>query len=357
MNSPRIRSRSLNNTTILLLVTIALFIAIYVISMIVFKDAQFGKFSVFFNLINTKAYLLVLALALTVAMIPGSIDISVGGVTGLVSMTISMMLSVYGLNAGLSIPAALAIGLAFGVMQGYLVAYMEIQPFIITLTGMFFARGLVSVINSQSVAVTDATFKNWVDLKFYIPFLYNIRGNGTYDYAYLTLGAVIALAVLILMILLLKFTRFGRSLYASGGNRQSAMLMGINVKKTIFTAHVLSGLLAGIGGLLFTLMFPAGNSMLGRGYEIDAIAAAVIGGTMLNGGVGLPIGTFFGVMINAVVARVVPMMGLTEPSWPSVITAVFLLVFIVLQSLLVIAGNKEGGIRQILPEWLKFREK
>lgn len=348
------KRKGLSSAGLLLIITISLFVLLYVISLFSFADSNFAKFSVFFNLINNKAYLLMLALGLTVVMITGSIDISVGGVTGLVSMVIATMLAADGVSAVWMIPVALGIGLAFGIVQGFLVSYMDIQPFIVTLSGMFFARGMISVINASSVPITNQLFMSWSSAKMYIPFLFNERKNGTPDIAYLTPAAIVAIVILIVLIIALKKTKFGRSLYAVGGNPQSALLMGINVKKTKFMAHVLCGVLAGIGGFLFTLLSPSGNPGNGYGYEIDAISSSVIGGIMLSGGVGLPIGTFFGVLINALIERVVPLLGIVDASWPRIITSAFLFAFIVLQSVFGSASRK-GGLNSVLPEWLKFK--
>jgi len=353
-SSDMIKHKKLSNTGIMLVITIGLFVLLYAVSVILFKNNNFAKFSVFFNFFNTKAYLLAISLGMTVVMITGSIDISVGSVTGLVSMVIAVMLTENGINAVWTIPASLGIGLAFGLVQGFLVAYMEIQPFIVTLSGMFFARGMISMIRIVSIPISDDTFMKWSDMKLYIPFLYNESRRGVRDTAYLTVAAVIALTVLVILIILLKYTRFGRSLYAVGGNKQSAMLMGINAKKVKFMAHVICGLLAGIGGFCFTLFAPSGNPANGLRYEMDAISSSVIGGAMLSGGVGLPIGTFFGVMINGLVARIVPMLGLIDAAWPSIITSAFLFAFIVLQSILAMAGRKDS-IERLLPDWLRFK--
>lgn len=351
--APLTKRKGMSNTGIMLLITISLFILLYVISSIMFVDSNFAKYSVFFNLLNLKAYLLMLALGVTVVLITGSIDISVGRVAGLVSMVIAVMLKESGVSAIWAIPVSLGIGLAFGIAQGFLVAYMEIQPFIVTLSGMFFARGMISVINPESVSITDKLFTSWSNAKMYIPFLHNVRGNGTLDVAYLTPASIVAIIVLIVIIIALKKTKFGRSLYAVGGNPQSALLMGINVKRTKFMAHVLCGLLAGIGGLLFTLFAPSGNPGNGTGYEIDAISSSVIGGVMFSGGVGLPIGTFFGVLINSLIERVVPLLGIVEASWPRVITSGFLFTFIVLQSIFASAG---GGFKLRLPKWMRSKK-
>lgn len=350
------KRKGLSSTRVLLLITVSLFVLLYVISLFMFKDSNFAKYSIFFNLFNNKAYLLMLSLGLTVVLITGSIDISVGGVTGLVSMVIAVMLTEHSVNALWTIPVALSVGMAFGIVQGFLVSYMEIQPFIVTLSGMFFARGMISVISAKSVPITNELFMSWSSAKVYIPFLYNMRKNGTPDVAYLTPAAIVAIIVIVVLIIVFKKTKFGRSLYAIGGNAQSALLMGINVKRTKFMAHTLCGLLAGIGGLLFTLLSPSGNPGNGYGYEIDAISSSVIGGVMLSGGVGLPIGTLFGVLINALIQRVVPLLGIVDASWPRIITSAFLFAFIVLQSVIVIVSRK-GGFKLLLPEWMKFKSK
>jgi simple sugar transport system permease protein len=355
-SAPAIKRKGLSNTGIMLMITIGLFVFLYTVSGLMFRDSNFAKFSVFFNFFNTKAYLLALSLGLTVVMITGSIDISVGSVTGLVSMVIAVMLTEHGVHALWTIPISLGIGLAFGLAQGFMVAYLEIQPFIVTLSGMFFARGMISVIRPRSVPISDAVFMSWSGAKLYIPFLYNESRRGVRDVAYLTPAALIALIVLVILIILLKYTRFGRSLYAVGGNRQSALLMGIDAQKTKFLAHVLCGVLAGIGGFLFTLFAPSGNPGNGLRYEMDAISSSVIGGAMLSGGVGLPIGTFFGVLVNGLVARVVPLLGLIDAAWPSIITSAFLFAFIVLQSVLALAGKNTGASAgAALPDWLRFK--
>jgi simple sugar transport system permease protein len=354
MKDIKIKRKGLDNSGILLIITISLFLILYIASVILFRDSSFGKYSIFFNtFFNEKPYLLAISLGLTVVMIAGSIDISVGGVIGLVAMVIAVMLTEHGIPAIWTIPVVLGIGLAFGIAQGFLVAYMKIQPFIVTLTGMVFARGMISVLRPVSVPITDPTFLSWSDAKLYIPFLYNVRRNGTHDVAYLVPAGIVVLIVLVVLILLLKYTRFGRSLYAVGGNMQSALLMGINPQRTKFMAHVLCSVLAAIGGFVFTLGMPGGSPDYGRGYEIHAISSSIIGGSMLSGGVGLPIGTFFGVLINLLVQRVVPLIGLREASWPTIITSAFLFVFIVLQSVLSIVSKTDS--RQLLPAWLRLK--
>ena len=214
---------------------------------------------------------------------------------------------------------------------------------------MLFARGMISVIKPASVPISDSVFMAWSSAKVYIPFLFNERKNGTRDVAYLTPAAIVALIILVIMIIILKRTKFGRSLYAVGGNKQSALLMGINVRRTKFFAHVICGLLAGIGGYLFTLLSPSGNPGNGLGYEIDAISSSVIGGASLSGGAGSAVGTLFGVLINALVQRVVPLLGIVDASWPRIITSGFLFVFIVLQSVLTSVGRASAPSQGCCP--------
>jgi simple sugar transport system permease protein len=300
----------LSNQMILLIITISLFLFLYITSVILFRDDNFGSPVLFFNtFFNSKPFILAISLGMTIVMISGSIDISVGSITGLVAMVIAVMLTDHGANAFWAIPVALGIGLAFGIVQGFLVAYMKIQPFIVTLVGLFFGRGLISMIRPVSVPVINDTFMAWSGARYYIPFLYTINRRGIQTFAYLTPASIAVLSALILVIILLKFTRLGRSLYAVGGNAQSALLMGIDPQKTKMFAHIACGLLAGLGGLVFTLCTPSGSPDYGRAYEIQAISSSIIGGAMLSGGVGLPIGTFFGVMINLLVERVVPNLG------------------------------------------------
>jgi len=328
------RRQPLSDSTFLLTITVCMFILIYALSIIFLGDQGFNKIQMFFNLFNENAALIVIACGLTIVMVTGSIDISVGGVTALICTACTVCLNDYGFNFFTALLLALAIGLAFGLVQGFLIAYMEIQPFIVTLAGMFMGRGLVALIEENQIQVSNEAFKNLSSSRIVIPFLGYYNKKGVFIPAKLEYGVVVAVIIVVLMYFLLKKTKLGRHFYAVGGNAQSALMMGINVRKTRFFAHVLCGLLAGIGGFLYLFHTRSGSVQQATGLEMDAIAASIIGGTLLTGGVGNIIGTLFGVLINGLVLLVVTAIGSQDPWWPQITRAAMLCFFIVLQSII-----------------------
>lgn len=332
-NKPK-RKESLTDTTFLLTITITLFIAIYILSIVFLGDKGFSKIQMLFNLFNENAALIVIACGLSVVMITGSIDISVGGSTALICTTCIVCLNKYGFNFVTSLILALAIGLVFGVVQGFLVAYLEMQPFIVTLAGMFLGRGLVALIEVNQIQVSNAGFEKLSGLRVQIPFLGDVNRRGVFIQSKLEYGVIVAIIIVCLMFFLLKKTKLGRSFYAVGGNAQSALMLGINVKRTRFYAHVLCGLLAGIGGFLYLFHTRSGSVQQATGLEMDAIAASIIGGTLLTGGVGNIFGTLFGVLTSGIVLLIVTAIGSQDPWWPQITRAAMLCFFIVLQSVI-----------------------
>lgn len=325
---------ALTDTAYLLTITISLFILIYALSIAFLGDKGFSKIQMFFNLFNENAALIVIACGLSIVMITGSIDISVGGSTALICTSCIVCLNNYGFNFFTSLVLALAIGLLFGAIQGYLIAYLEMQPFIVTLAGMFLGRGLVALIEVNQVQVNNAGFEKLSGARILIPFLGDVNKKGVFIQSKLEYGVVIALIIVLLMYFLLKKTKLGRSFYAVGGNPQSALMLGINVKRTRFNAHLLCGLLAGIGGFLYLFHTRSGSVQQATGLEMDAIAASIIGGTLLTGGVGNIFGTLFGVLTSGIVLLVVTAIGSQDPWWPQITRAAMLCFFIVLQSII-----------------------
>ena len=291
MKANGMQKKKMTGNGFLLLITIALFAVMYIAGMIIFADKGFAKPQMFLNLFVSNAGLLVIACGLTIVMITGGIDISVGSVTALVCMVLADLMENKGVNTYVAVLVALLIGVAFGVVQGFLVAYLDIQPFIVTLAGMFFGRGMTAIISTDMISIKNELFLKWANFRFYMPFG-STNKKGKFIPAYIPPTVVIAVIVVIIIAVLLKYRKFGRKLYAIGGNRQSALMMGLNVKRTMFQAYVLDGFLAGLGGFLFCLNSCAGFVEQAKGLEMDAISSAVIGGTLLSGGVGTPIGTF-----------------------------------------------------------------
>lgn len=334
------KKRNISDTNLLLTITIVVFFAMYIGAM-VFQGGGFLKTQTFFNILNANAALLITSCGLSLVMITGGIDISVGGVVALVSMSCGVYLDYMGGNVAMSILIALGIGLAFGLVQGFLVAYLDIQPFIVTLAGMFFARGMTAIISKDMISITNETFMAWAKMKLYLPFGGYLNKKGVMVYPYMYPTVVIALVFLVLAFIMLKYTKFGRSIYAVGGNEQSALMMGLNVRRVKLKAYVLDGFLCGVGSILFCLNTLGGFVEQAKGFEMDAIASSVIGGTLLTGGVGNVFGTLFGVLIKATIEAFITFQGTLSSWWTRITIAALLCFFIVLQSVLAMMKKKK----------------
>lgn len=333
------QKKKMTSSGFLLLITIVLFFAMYAAGMVIFADKGFAKPQMFLNLFVSNAGLLVISCGLTIVMITGGIDISVGSVTALVCMVMADLMENKGVSAYVAVLAALLIGLAFGVVQGFLVTYMGIQPFIVTLAGMFFARGMTSIVHTDPFNVQNEAFVKLKDTRVIVPGMGSVNRIGKYVNAYVEIGVIVAILIVVIMFVMLRWTKLGRSFYAVGGNRQSALMLGINVKKTRFLAHLLSGLLAGIAGYVYFLHVGSGAATHASGMEMNAIASSIIGGTLLTGGVGNIIGTFFGVLSLSTIQNIVSSAGLDQAWWTGITIAAMLCLFLVIQSV-VLARKK-----------------
>jgi simple sugar transport system permease protein len=329
-----------SDTNLLLVITICIFLAMYLIA-VVSLGAGFLKPQTFLNLFNENAALIVMSCGLSIVMVGAGIDISVGGVTALVCMSCVVYLDDHGGNVAGSIGVALAIGLAFGVAQGFLISYLQIQPFIVTLAGMFFARGMTTIVEVNPRSVENEAFNVIKNTRIILPGLGTLNKNGTYVDAYIEPGVVVALAVVAVLFICLKWTRFGRNLYAIGGNSQSALMLGINLKRTKFISYILSGLLAGIGGYIYFMHTGYGAVTQASGAEMKAIASSIIGGTLLTGGVGNIVGTLFGVLSLGTINNIVTSIGLDGPWWTGITIGGMLCFFIVLQSIILGYRNRK----------------
>lgn len=334
------KSGGMTDTNLLLTITIVVFILMYGGAML-FLGEGFLKPQAFFNILNGNASLIILACGLSIVMITGGIDISVGGVTALVCMSCAVYLDHHDGNVVGAMVIAIVIGLLFGLVQGYLVAYLDIQPFIVTLAGMFFARGMTTIVNSKPFNVANESFKALKETRIRIPGVGSTNKLGVFVEAYVEIGVVVAILAVIILFCVLRWTKFGRNFYAVGGNKQSALMLGINVKRTKFMSHLLCSLLAGIGGFIYFLHVGSGSPSNASGMEMDAIASSIIGGTMLTGGVGNIIGTLFGVLSLATIQNIVSSIGLGEAWWTGITIAAMLCLFLVIQS--VVMARKEKG--------------
>ena len=329
------KKKKINSNTLLLLITIALFFVMYIAGCIIYADKGFTHLQTFLNVLINNAGLLCVACGMTCVMLTGGIDISVGSLIAMDCMFLAVGMERWGMSAPLLCVLVLVIGLIFGAVQGFCIGYLEIQPFIVTMAGMFFARGMTAVISTDQVSIsTNQFFVNLANMKLEIPFGGYVNNKGVLQVPFLRISVVIAILVLIVIFLMLRYTKFGRSLYAVGGNEQSATMMGLDVKKTKLKAYMLSSFLCSIGGICYCMNTMSGSVQQTLGLEMDAISSAVIGGTLLTGGVGNVIGSFFGVLINGTISTLVKTNGKLLSSWSSIAVAALLCVFIVLQSIL-----------------------
>ena len=333
------KRKTLTDANLLLTITIVVFFLMY-IGAILFQGKGFLKPQTFFNILNANAALLILSCGMSVVMITGGIDISVGGVTALVSMCCAVYLDYHNGNVLGAVAIALAIGLAFGIVQGFLVAYLDIQPFIVSLAGMFFARGMTTIVNTNPFNVANEEFVALKNVRIIIPGMGSLNKLGKYVNAYVEIGVIIAILVVIILFCVLKWTRLGRFFYAVGGNSQSALMLGINVKRTKFLSHLLCSLLAGIGGFVYFMHVGSGAASHAMGAEMNAIASSIIGGTMLTGGVGNIIGTFFGVLSLSTIQNIVSSAGLDQAWWTGITIAAMLCLFFVIQSVVMARKKK-----------------
>ena len=331
--------KNMSDTNLLLTITIVVFFVMYIGAMI-FLGSGFLKPQTFFNILNAQAALIILSCGMSLVMITGGIDISVGGVTALISMCCAVYLDQKGGNVFMAVVIALLIGLAFGLVQGFLVAYLDIQPFIVSLAGMFFARGMTTIVNSNPFNVENEAFVALKGTRIIIPGLGSVNKIGKYVDAYIEIGVIVALLVVLVMFILLKWTKLGRAFYEVGGNSQSALMLGINVKRTRFLSHLLCSLLAGVGGFVYFLHVGSGSPSHASGAEMNAIASSIIGGTMLTGGVGNIIGTFFGVLSLSTIQNIVSSAGLDEPWWIGITIAAMLCLFLIIQSVIMAIRKK-----------------
>ena len=332
--------KNVSDTNLLLTITIIVFFVMYISAMI-FLGSGFLKPQAFFNILNAQAALIITACGMSLVMITGGIDISVGGVVALVSMSCAVYLDFGGGNPYTAILLALAIGLAFGIVQGFLVAYLDIQPFIVSLAGMFFARGMTTIVHTNPFNVENEAFTKLKMTRVIIPGMGSINKKGIYVDAYVELGVVVALLIVVILFCVLRWTKLGRAFYAVGGNQQSALMLGINVKRTKFLAHLICSILAGIGGYVYFLHVGSGSPSHASGMEMNAIASSIIGGTMLTGGVGNIAGTFFGVLSLSTIKNIVSSLGLDEAWWTNITIAAMLCLFLVIQSVVISRKNRK----------------
>ncbi|OWQ77989.1 galactofuranose ABC transporter, permease protein YjfF [Stenotrophomonas maltophilia] len=312
-----------------LMVTVALFVAMSLAGGVMFEG--FLSPQVFANLFIDNAFLLIVAVGMTFVILAGGIDLSVGAVLAFSTVLLAELVQRHGCPPLLAITLVLALGTVFGGLMGWLIQRYSLAPFVVTLAGMFLARGAATLLSVDSINIDQPLLVAVASVR--VPVLPG---------ASLTLGACVAIAVVLVGALLAGWTRFGRAVYAVGGNAASARLMGLPVPRTLVSVYALSGFCAALAGVVYTLYMLSGYSQHALGLELDAIAAVVIGGTLLAGGRGYVLGTLFGVLILGQIQTLIVFDGTLSSWWTRIAVGVLLLVFCLLQRLLA-GGRRSQG--------------
>ncbi|MGC4154073.1 MAG: sugar ABC transporter permease YjfF [Propionicimonas sp.] len=302
------------------LVTALLFVAIYLVAG--FRYRGFFSGQVLLNLFIDNAYLIVLAVGMTFVILTGGIDLSVGAVVALSTMIAASLLQT-GWSPFVVILLILVLTSVLGLAVGLMIHVFGVQPFIASLAAMFLARGLCYIISNTSITIDNGFFVAMATTR--IPL-----GPGLS----ITPSVIIAVAVAVVAVWVLQYTRFGRTTYAIGGGEQSGMLMGLPVARTKVLVYVISGFCSGLAGILFAFYTLSGYSLTAIGTELDAIAAVVIGGTLLTGGYGFVMGSVLGVLVLGLIQTIIIFEGTLSSWWTKIFIGALLLVFIILQKVL-----------------------
>ncbi len=285
----------------------------------------------FANILRNNAFLGVVAIGMTFVILAGGIDLSVGTMMGLSTILLARLIAVAGIPPTLAIPLVLLVGLAFGTALGSVIHFYGLPPFLVTLSGMFLAKGLAFVILPQSQKIDHDGFGELAAFKV------KFFGN-----APVTAGVLVFAALAAVALYIAHSTRFGRNVYALGGSEKSALLMGLPVARTKIGVYAISGFCAALGGVLWSLNSKSGNPAIGLGTELDAIACVVIGGTLLTGGIGGVVGTVGGLLVYGTIATMIRFGGF-DSSYARIALGALLLAFILLQTAIMRSATKRGA--------------
>lgn len=305
-----------------LLATIGVFVALYLYGYLQYKGMRQPQ--TFLNLFVNNAFLLITSIGMTFVILSKGIDLSVGAVIALTSVASAALLEKVGLSPYIVIPLMLLMGTLLGATMGTIIHVFKVQPFIVTLAGMFFARGMCFFISLDAIPIRHELYRAMA--------LYRLPIPGV-ERAFISLGALVALVVLVVGMYVAYFTRYGRSIYAIGGSEQSALLMGLPVGRIKISVYALNGFCSALAGIVFSISLLSGHGLYATNVELDAIASVVIGGTLLTGGQGYVFGTLFGVLVTGLIQMLIQFNGNLSSWWTRIAVGALTLIFIGVQSL------------------------
>ncbi|KAA8819696.1 sugar ABC transporter permease [Bifidobacterium rousetti] len=307
------------------------------ILMLIMGQALFGTYirlGFISSLFIDHAYLIILAVAMTLPILTGGIDLSVGAIVAITAV-VGLKMANAGVPAIVVMIVMLLIGLAFGLLAALLIEEFNMQPFIATLSTMFLARGLASIISTDSL-----TFPEGNDFSFIANEIKIIDNPKISNDLSFNVGVILAVIVVIYGYIFLHHTRTGRTIYAIGGSRSSAELMGLPVKRAQFSIYLTSGFLAALASIVYTANIGSAKNTVGVGWELDAVASVVIGGTIITGGFGYVLGSVIGALVRSIIDPLTSDFGVPA-EWTTIVVGLMILIFVVLQRAVTAVGSKK----------------
>lgn len=317
----------MNQKYLPLIATIVIFIAAYALCVLQYPNMLSTR--VIGNLLTDNAFLGIAAVGMTFVILSGGIDLSIGSVIAFTGVFLAVLMETTSIHPLIAFALALIIATSFGALMGAIIHYLEMPAFIVTLAGMFLARGMAFVLSIDSIPVRHPFYATLKGLYYKLP------GGGR-----VTLIGGLMLLVFLAGIVIAQRTRFGTNVYALGGGTQTAMLMGVPVARTTILIYALSGFLAGLSGIVYSLYTSAGYSLATVGVELDAIAAVVIGGTLLTGGAGFVGGTLVGVLIQGIIQTYITFDGSLSSWWTKILIGALLFAFMLMQKAIIFLSRR-----------------
>ena len=337
-------SRIMNPKYIMVYATVIIFLIIYAYGAIRYGSIGFTTLRTFVNFFTDNAYYGISAVGMTMVLITGGIDLSVASVASLTGMIIAYGYERMGISPVITMIVSILIGVGLGALMGAAIHYLNVPAFITTLTGNFLARGICSLISRESISINHPLIDALAGFKITLYHLVDGEWVKIKPITNINLTVIIFIVMIILGTILLQHTRFGRNVYAIGGSESSAKLMGLPVGKTKVAVYAINGFCSALAGIAYVLVVKSGWNMALQGGELEVISSAVIGGTLLTGGVGYMVGTMFGVLLKSVIPAIINFNGTLSSWWGKIATGALLLLFIVIQQLVVsYTGKKKAG--------------
>ena len=307
------------------------------ILMLIMGQVLFGTYlrlGFFSDLLCDHAYLVILAVAMTLPILTGGIDLSVGAIVAITAV-VGVKMTMAGIPSIVALIVMLLIGAVFGLLAGTLIEEFNMQPFIATLSTMFLARGIAAMISTDSLTFPENNNLSWVSADIKIIDQPKVSHDLT-----INVGVIIAVVVVVFGYILLHKTRTGRTIYAIGGSRSSAELMGLPVKRTNYIIYLTSATLAALASIVYTADIGSAKNTVGVGWELDAVASVVIGGTIITGGFGYVLGSVLGAFVRSILDPLTTDFGVPA-EWTTIVVGAMILIFVVLQRAVTAIGDKK----------------